>query len=146
MNPQSRIKKGKLFEKYISQQIFESGLGKSIRTPGSGSGAIKGDLFNNLDFLFECKNQKKLNWWKSIDQAKQQAVMGNYNRWKWALVVADPRTPQANPDAYAVIDFWQFLKLLLKDKEPEIKEPDREMKFFLSKLKEDIKQVEKRLP
>ena len=145
MKPKSAQEKGKRFEKFVIEQMEQEGLGKSVRTPGSGSGKIKGDIFNNLDFMFECKNQKKLNWLQSIDQAKNQAVIGNFSSQKWALIVKDARTPETDPEVYAIVDLWQFLQLLKKNQEPKIKAPDREMKWKLTNLKNAIKQVDKYL-
>ena len=136
MLSKSAQQKGKRFETFICQEIEAEGLGKSVRTPGSGSGLIKGDIFNNLDFMIEAKNQKKLQWWQSIDQAKQQAQIGNKWAEKWALVVRDSRTPEKNPEVYAVIDFWQWLKLLKTAEQPKIKKPDREMKYKLERFVE----------
>ena len=120
MNPRSAINKGKRLENAICHEIEEMGLGAARRESGSGSGKNKGDIFANLPFLIEAKNQKKMNWWKDIDQAKHQAEIGNWNHDKWALVVNDPRTAEFE-HLYCVIDFWEFLKLLKKDKEPIIK-------------------------
>jgi len=145
VKPKSAQEKGKRFEKFVIEQMEQEGLGKSVRTPGSGSGKIKGDIFNNLDFMFECKNQKKLNWLQSIDQAKNQAVIGNFSSQKWALIVKDARTPETDPEVYAIVDLWQFLQLLKKNQEPKIKAPDREMKWKLTNLKNAIKQVDKYL-
>jgi Holliday junction resolvase len=114
MKPKSAHNKGKRFENLICQEIEAEGFGKARREIGSGSGTRKGDIFANIPFLIEAKNQKKLNWWQSIDQAKKQAEIGNWDRDKWALIVRDPRTPEKKPDIYAVIDFWEFLKLMKK--------------------------------
>jgi Holliday junction resolvase len=145
MNPKSAQQKGKRFEDFIANEITQAGFGKARREIGSGSGKYKGDIFSDIDFMIECKNHAKLNWWESIDQAKQQAIAGNFNRWKWVLVARDPRTPESNPDVYAVIDFWQFLDLLKREKEPIIKEPDKEMKWMLQRLVDSAKQIIKRL-
>jgi len=145
MNPKSRIQKGKKFENFIANEIKEAGFGEARREIGSGSGRYKGDIFSSIDFMLECKNQKKLNWLASIDQSKQQAIIGNYNRWKWALIVRDYRTPETNPEVYAVIDFWQFLNLLRTEKEPKIKEPDRSLAWDIKKLVEVGKRVIKQL-
>ena len=146
MLPESKIAKGKRMEEFVSKEIEEMGLGKSMRTPGSGSGnRFKGDLFNSIPFLIEVKNQKHLNWWQSITQAQKQAEIGNYDRNKWCLTVRDPRTPEANPEVYAVIDFWEFLSLLKKNKEPKIKKPDRELKWALENLKIAISRVNRML-
>jgi len=128
-----QVKKGKRFEKWCAEQIEEMGLGSAGREIGSGSGKAKGDIRANLPFLLECKNQKTLAWWKSIDQSRQQARKGNWDGNKWALIVRDPRTPEETTDAYALIDYHEFLKLLKKDREPLVKEPSH-FSFFLRKI------------
>ena len=145
MNPKSKIAKGKRFENFIAKEIVASGLGKARREIGSGSGKYKGDINCNIPFLIEAKNQKQLAWWKSIDQAKEQARIGNYDLNKWALVVRDPRTLEANPDCYVVIDFWEWLELLKRNKEPKIKKADKEMSWKLKRLIQSAKQVLKEL-
>ncbi len=145
MNSKSRIEKGKRFEKLIAKEIEDMGLGLARRESGSGSGLRKGDIAANLPFLIEAKNQATIKINKWVDQAKSQAKIGNYDPEKWALVFRDPRTSEARPEIYAVIDFWEFLKLLKKDKEPMIKEPDREMSWRLRKLIADMKILEKML-
>ena len=57
----------------------------------------------------------------------------------------DPRTPEETTDAYAVIDYHEFLKLLKKDAEPLIKEPDRNMKWKLERLRQSAQEVIKDL-
>jgi len=136
MKPISAKKKGSRFELFVAKEITAEGLGKAGREANSGAGFRKGDIACNLPFLIECKNQKSLQWWASIDQAKKQAEIGNWNGDKWALIVRDPRTPEQRPDCYAVIDMWEFLKLLKKDSAPRIKEPDREMKYKLERFVE----------
>jgi len=141
MNPKSRTAKGKRFENFISHEIELAGLGKATRTPGSGSGLIKADIFSSLKWCIECKNEKKPRWWKNIDQAKSQAEMGSAHPEKWLLVIRDPRTPETNPDYYVVVDGRQFLKLLKKDSEPRIKAPDRDLKWKLQRLKTYAQEV-----
>jgi Holliday junction resolvase len=141
MKPKSAHNKGKRFENLICQEIEAEGFGKARREIGSGSGTRKGDIFANIPFLIEAKNQKKLNWWQSIDQAKKQAEIGNWDRDKWALIVRDPRTPEKKPDIYAVIDFWEFLKLMKKDSEPRVKKPDKDLKWRLQTLKTLCNQI-----
>jgi len=145
MKPKSAHDKGKRFENIVCQEIEAEGLGKSVRTPGSGSGKLKGDIFNNLDFMIECKNQKSIQWWQSVDQAQEQARIGNYDSSKWALVVRDPRSPEKNPEIYAMIDFWQFLRLLKTAQQPKIKKPDRETRWHLEQLRSAVNQVIKDL-
>lgn len=145
MEPKSAKNKGRRFENFVNHEIELAGLGKAIRTPGSGSGKIKGDSFNSLDFLIEAKNEKVIKWNKNIDQAKRQAEQGNYDPDKWALIVRDSRTPEASPDVYTVIDFWQFLELCKRAKEPKIKNPDRETIWKLERLIQAAKAVLKDL-
>jgi len=148
MKSRSKIKKGKRFEKLIAKEIEAEGLGMARREIGSGSGKRKGDIAANIPFLIECKNQPSvriraiLNW---IDQAKKQADIGNWSPEKWSLVFRDPRSPETNPKIYAVIDFWQFLKLMKKDSEPRIKEPDRKMAWKLKRFVEYGKSLLKEL-
>ena len=145
MNSKSRMQKGKRFEILIAKEIEAMGLGLARRESGSGSGLKKGDIAANLPFLIEAKNQAKIKINEWVDQAKSQAKVGNYYHDKWALIFKDPRTSEAKPNIYAVIDFWEFLKLLKKDKEPMIKKPDREMSWRLRKLIADMKILEKML-
>lgn len=145
MKPNSIRSKGKRFEKYICEQIELAGFGQARREVGSGSGKKKGDIFANLPFLLECKNHKRLNWFKSIDQSKSQAEKGNWDKDKWALIVRDSRTPEDNPHIYTLIDFWQFLELLKRNKEPQIKKPNKEMKWDLTNLKNLCNKIIKKL-
>jgi len=145
MKPKSRIEKGKRFEKLLAKEIEAEGLGLARREGGSGSGKKKGDIAANLPFLIEAKNQRTIKVQEWIRQAKSQAEIGNYDSQKWALVFRDPSSPEANPEIYAVIDFWQFLKLMKKDSEPRIKEPDRQMRWKLKRLIDSAKAVLKEL-
>ncbi|HDY68415.1 MAG TPA: hypothetical protein ENH85_11565 [Candidatus Scalindua sp.] len=140
MKAKSSIEKGKRLENFICKEIEEMGLGQARREIGSGSGKKKGDIFANLPFLIEAKHWDKYDMNRWIDQAKHQAEQGNWDRDKWALVFNDFRKGEFQ-DVYAVIDFWEFLKLLKKDKEPLIKEPDREFKWKLQRLIDSAKAV-----
>lgn len=146
MKYKSKVAKGSRFERFIAKEIMAEGLGKATREHRSGAGLNKADIRANIPFLLECKNQKKIEWWKSIDQAKDQADKGNWAREKWGLVVRDTRTPEHTPDVYVVIDFWEFLKLLKKDSEPRIKAPDKEMAWkmrrFIDYGKSFLKELE----
>jgi len=143
MTPRAAQAKGKRLEKFLCDMVEEAGLGKAVRTPGSGSGNIKGDIFSNVDFMFECKNQKQFHW-HDIDQAKEEARSGNYDRDKWSLILRDPRHPEFE-EVYAVIDLGQFLTLLKRSKEPVIKEADKEASWAIRNLIQAAKKVLKRL-
>lgn len=139
--PKGKIQKGKFLENFVAKEIEAAGLGSARRELGSGSGKRKGDIFANIPFLIEVKNQDKPTWMQNIKQAKRQAEIGNWGKEKWALVIRDPESPQVNPVLYAVIDFYEFLGLLKKSAEPKIKDPDRELKWKLIKLKQIINQI-----
>lgn len=125
MKAKSAIEKGKRLEKFICQQIEDMGLGKSVRTPGSGSGGKKGDIFSGLDFLLECKNEAQTNFLPNIDQSRRDCEKGNFYKEKWCLITRDPRHPEFER-IYATIDLWEFLKLLKRNAEPMVKEPDKD--------------------
>ena len=141
MLSKSAIEKGKRFEKMIARDIEAEGLGMARREVGSGSGNKKGDIASNLPFMIEAKNQKTIKVQEWVRQSKEQARIGNYDPQKWALVFRDPATPETNPEVYAIIDFYQFLKLLKKDQEPRIKKQDKEIKWKIQRLVESAKAV-----
>ena len=141
MKPKSAKQKGKNFEDLVAHEIQQAGLGQARREIGSGSGLRKGDIACNLPFLIECKNQKSLQWWPSIDQAKRQAEQGNYSPEKWALAIKRPQ----KTEVAIVMDFWEWLTLLKKNQEPKIKMPDREVAWKVRKLVQTAKAVLKEL-
>ena len=144
--PRTRIEKGKRAEKQVCELIELAGLGKARREAGSGNGKNKGDIFCNLPFLLEVKNQKTIHFTDWVEQAKAQARIGNYNPDKWCLIIKDPRVAQNNLDGfYATIDLNEFLELLKRIKEPKVKAPDRELKYKLESLKTICGQVIKKL-
>ena len=136
MKPKTRIEKGKRFEKQIAQEIQDAGFGLARREAGSGSGLRKGDIASNLPFLIEAKNQKTIKIQEWIRQAKSQAKIGNYDPDKWALVFKNPESPDANPEMFITIDFYQFLDLMKTAEQPKIKKPDREMKYKIERFVE----------
>tara|TARA_Y100000310_G_C20291673_1_gene627502 strand:- start:94 stop:534 length:441 start_codon:yes stop_codon:yes gene_type:complete len=136
---------GRKFEDWANEQIKEMGLGYAIRTPGSGSGKLKGDSFNALPFLFEFKSERNPSWKGNVRQAREQARIGNYDPDKWILVQRDPETPQANPQAFMVMDYIEGLKLLKKNQAPRIKEPDKEVKWKVKRLIDAARQLLKEL-
>ena len=145
MDIASRKNKGKRLEKWICQQIENYGFGKAIRTPGSGSGLIKSDVFSNLDWSIEAKHHNKVSMLHWIDQAMREAKEGNADRDKWMLVFNDPRVSPEFTNVYAVLDFGKLLELLKKNKEPIIKSDDRELKYSVYRLKEACNGVLKKL-
>ena len=140
MKATSAQKKGKRLENYTIQQIEEMGLGSGVRTPGSGSGKKKGDVFWPGDFMIECKNEAQTNFLTNVDQAKRQAEIGNHYKDKWALITRDPRYPEFQR-VYVTIDLHEWLELLKKNREPITKEPDKEAKWKIQRLVQDAKEV-----
>lgn len=134
MNPKSSIEKGKRFEKFICREIEDIGLGKARREAGSGSGKYKGDIFTDLPFLLEAKNQQTIKILEWIEQAQDQAQKGNWDRNKWALIIRNPKKPEFE-ESFAVIDLYEFLELLKKDREPMIKQPDKDLAYDLASLR-----------
>ena len=107
---------------------------------------MNGDIFCNLPFLLEVKNQKTIHFTDWVDQARDQARIGNYSSDKSCLIIKDPRVAQNNLDGfYATIDLNEFLELLKRIKEPKVKAPDRELKYKLESLKTICGQVIKKL-
>lgn len=144
MKARSAIQKGRRFEKYLVEQFNQAGF-SAHREIGSGSGRAKGDLRVNCPFLIEAKNQERIQIWQAIDQAKRQAEIGNWAKEKWCLVFRDPRTPESSPAIYATVNFWEFLELLKRQKEPLIKEPDRAIAWKIKNLIQIAKSVVKEL-
>jgi len=145
MKPRTRIQKGKEFEKKIANAIEEAGLGMARRESGSGSGLRKGDIASSLPFLIEAKNHKSISLQEWVRQAKRQAEIGFANNDRWAVVMRNPESPNANPEMWITIDFYEFLELVKKWSAPRVKAPDRDMKWKLQKLKDIINQVIKEL-
>jgi len=139
MKPAQLRKKGNRFERIVAKEIEAEGLGKARREAMSGGGFRKGDIASSLEFMLECKNEKQTNFLPNIDQAKEQARIGNKWPGKWALITMDPRTTENNPSIYATINFWEFLRLLKKNSEPRIKEPDRDAKYKIQRAVESLK-------
>lgn len=144
MQSRSSKAKGRRFENFIVEEIKQMGLGYATRTAGSGSGLEKGDIFSSLPWSIECKNQQSTKTLQWIDQTKREAEQGNFDRDKWLLLFRDPREPEFTT-CYALLDMWELLKLLKKDKEPLSKKPDKELKWHLTRLKDSLNQVIKRL-
>ena len=72
MKPRSAIQKGKRLEQKIASDMRKKlGSDKAVRMAGSGSGAIKGDVFNRY-FTIEAKNQEKVKIWEWWQQTVSQ--------------------------------------------------------------------------
>jgi hypothetical protein len=143
MNPRSVQQIGKKFANWCNDQYEQMGLGIAANTPGSGSGKKKGDSYNAGQFLMEFKSERNPSWKGNIAQARRQAQQGNYDHDKWLLVQRDPATPQNNPQAFAILDYIEFLKLLKRNAEPMVKEPDRDARRRIERAQTATKSVMK---
>ncbi len=105
---------------------------------GSGSGLEKGDIrVPALDLVIEAKKQARTSM---ADWAKQSEKEGlGYNKTALAWQIA--KTPHIRID----ISLGYFANLLMRAEEPKIKEPDREMKWLLEKLKVVLNEVIKKI-
>lgn len=137
--------KGKRAEKEVANRIERAGLGKARREAGSGNGKNKADIFANIPFLIEVKNQKTIKFQEWIKQAKEQARIGNSDPNKWCLVIIDPSGVQSpeRMEIYATIEFDEFLGLLKRSANPRVKEPDKEMARLMERTREFCRRLEK---
>jgi hypothetical protein len=137
--------KGKRAEKEVANRIERAGLGKARREAGSGNGKNKADIFANIPFLIEVKNQKTIKFQEWIKQAKEQARIGNSDPNKWCLVIIDPSGVQSpeRMEIYATIELDEFLGLLKRSANPRIKEPDKEMARLMERAREFCRRLEK---
>lgn len=108
MRPQSCKSKGRRFQQQVRDQLTEAATNlepDDIRSTSMGAGGE--DLLLSpaarkvYPFSFECKNVEKLNIWKAIDQAKENA--GSYTP-----AVAFTRNRE---DTYVVIPIEKFIEL-----------------------------------
>ena len=109
MKPKSAIAKGKVLENFIVQWLRNKKLDeKAIRTPGSGNGRFRGDVYTpNLPVVIECKNQKTPHLAQWIEQAEGQTF--GYS--PWVLVWHPPG--QAMESSVAVIPL-ELLEILFR--------------------------------
>ena len=86
MKPRSAIQKGKRLEQKIASEWRKKIDGFAVRMAGSGSGYMKGDVYNKL-FSIEAKNQEKVKLWEWWEQTRSQVqfnkppvlmISGNY--------------------------------------------------------------------
>ena len=65
--------KGRKLENKIASLFRSKFKTQAIRTPGSGSGKHKGDVYNRY-FSVECKNHEKISLYKFWDQTISQKM------------------------------------------------------------------------
>ena len=139
MKARSKIAKGKELESWIVERLRLSGLDKrAYRQKGSGNGLNKGDIWNDLNLCIEAKNQKNFSpaWFK---QAERESL-----GYQEPIVVWHPQnTPMDNSKVF--LNWNYFEKLLVKAKEPNLKQPDRRIKYIINNLMVWLKRLEKEL-
>ena len=140
MNPKSAIAKGKELENWIVDRLHISGLDtRAYRQKGSGNGLNKGDVWNDLNLCIEAKNCKNFSqdWFK---QVKRESLGVQIPVVVW-------HKNQVPLDESVVIISWNYFEeLLLKSKEPELKQMDRQVawkvKSAVNSLKALLKELE----
>jgi len=140
-NPKTNIAKGKQLEDFVAKLLRDSGLDiKARREIGSGSGVFKGDVSNNLDIHFECKNVAKMQWKETFKQIARDNVSGH----KEVLVWHMPNT--SLNDSKVVINIDYFIDLLLGNTQ-ELQNPldSNELKFKVKNARESIRILDKAL-
>ena len=136
MTPKASIQKGKELENWIVNRLRISGLDeRAYRQKGSGNGLHKGDIWNDLGICFEAKNTRNYPGKNTFQQVEREA-MGYVE----PLVVWHP--PQTPMEASKVIMNWDFFeRLMIKAREPRTENPDKSLKYSLSRLKQNINEV-----
>lgn len=140
MNPKSNIAKGKILENWIVDRLHISGLDiRAYRQKGSGNGLNKGDVWNDLNLCIEAKNCKNFSqdWFKQVKRESLGVQIP---------VVVWHKNQVPLEDSVVIISWNYFEELLLKSKEPELKQPDREVawkvKSAINSLKALLKELE----
>lgn len=130
-------KKGRELVKETVKRLKEEGL-HCYEVVGSGAGKLKGDIrVESLDLVIEAKKQKQISMTTWVRQSEKEGL--GYN--KTALVWQIPNTPDIRAD----IDLGYFCELLKRAEEPKMKEPDRELKWELTRLVEIAKRIIKKI-
>lgn len=134
MKAKSAQAKGKRFEKMVAELVVSMGFGKAQRQAGSGNGMNKGDISWSIPRVPELKNQPSkfpvclLEW---IEQAEKQDLAKE----GWVLILRDPRVPEVKLKGFAVIDMHDYLEFEMAKKAPKSKEPDKDLKYRLERLR-----------
>lgn len=139
MKPVSKIQKGKNFEKFFVEKLRNTGLDPmASRTPGSGSGLKKGDIFTSLPYSFELKAHKKssvLEWFKQCEEDCKTIIGGQ------PCVIWKP--DNENPEnSIVMIRLFTFLELLKQSKQPTTIDTDnKELKYLLPDLRNKLRKL-----
>lgn len=134
--------KGRSFVKKIIEILRNELDSGTYEVVGSGSGLDKGDIrIPSIDLVIEAKDQKKPQVAGWTRQSEKEGL--GYS--KTALMWKHPDSPSSNPDIRVDISIDLFIELAKRYQEPLIKEPDREMRYSLERLKQTINSVLKKI-
>ena len=113
--------KGYSFEKEATDYFRDNGFKQAARTR-SGSDKDRGDISGVGSWVIQCKNRKNVAlpaWWRETEEQAKNHYTRNY-----CLLIKRWRKPIS--DAYAVVPFRLFVKLLRENR--ELKRELRRMK------------------
>ena len=118
MNPRAAKAKGNLLEDWVVDRLRKSGLDiRAYRQKGSGSGLNKGDIWNDLDIHFECKNVARMQWVETLRQMTRDNVSGLNEVLVWHL-------PQTSLESTKVVIPWEYFEeLLLASRGEKVENP-----------------------
>lgn len=139
MTPKSTKEKGRRFARRILEIVRRELDPQAYEVKGSGQGLDKGDVYcPTYNLLIEAKNQRQIAVQAWLREAENDA-----HQRRFAVVWADPATPQADPRPWAAVDFGEFLRIMKTNQgEREIGVlSSREVRFHLGRAVEHLKRV-----
>ena len=102
--------KGKSFEQFV-RKVFEEALGVPFETgrqAGMNNKTIP-DVYNRRWFSIECKDQKNLNVWAALDQARARLIEGSQ-----PIVASNSQRKGKRPVLSVTLDLRLFLRILVE--------------------------------
>lgn len=109
MGKRERVK-GQEFEQFV-RKLFEEALAVPFETgrqAGMNNKTIP-DVYNRRWFSIECKDQKNLNVWAALDQARSRMIEGSE-----PIVVANSQRRGKRPVLSVTLDLRLFLRILVE--------------------------------
>ena len=143
MKNRSKINKGLRFENYLLEILREQVDKDTHRIPGSGSGLDKNDLrIASLNIEIEAKNADEFKIPGDWAQVERQLTTGNVG----VLAIRHPQRPEFEK-TLIVMDLGDWIDLLqgAAGKVDIVSNKDPELKYLLRRLKDTIRQVDKKL-
>lgn len=113
MKAKSAKAKGDRLENWVASELRKQGI-DAKRMPGSGSfNHFKSDIYANIPYSFECKNQETTKVWEWYEQAKKDAGM---NKKPIVVFSRNHSQPMALLSAYDLIAIIGELEELIKER------------------------------